>query len=227
VRLRFARERVPDLDVERRIRDRDRARSRLLGSNEPSRGLPTVGVGAVWAVVGVASTVGTLAIGTVLHTRLGRFAAALALALGALGSLLAIGPALPWAFASAVFLGLGGWTAPPSAFTAFARHRTSAQTYPAAYASITTALALGQFAGPLIGSAVVARGGLVAATTLGAAIYVLASLSALLDAAIASRVTSPAGKRLDREHEDSRIDRRAEGCDDAPEPELASVVIEA
>ena len=156
-----------------------------------SRGLPIAGVGAVWAVVGVASTVGTLAMGTVLDTRLGRFSAAFALALGALGSLLAVGAALPWAFASAVCLGLGGWTAPPSAFTAFARRRTSAQTYPAAYASITTALALGQFAGPLIGSAVVARGGLVAATTLGAAIYVLASLSALLDAVIAARVTSP------------------------------------
>ena len=156
-----------------------------------SRGLPAVGVGVVWAVVGVASTIGTLTMGIVLDSHFGRYAAALALALGALGSLLAVGAALPWAFASAISLGLGGLTAAPSAFTAFARRRTSAQTYPAAYASITTALALGQFAGPLIGSVVVARSGLVAATTLGAGIYALASLSALLDAAIAARVTLP------------------------------------
>ena len=192
-----------------------------------SRGLPTVGVGAVWAVVGLASTAGTLAIGTVLDTRLGRFAAALALALGALGSLLAVGPTLPWAFASAVCLGLGGWTAPPAAFTAFARRRTSAQTYPAAYASITTALALGQFVGPLIGSAVVVRGGLVAATTLGAGIYALASLSAVLDAVIAARVTSPTAKNDSIVSGDRRIERGAVGRGDTDGPKLASVVLDA
>jgi predicted MFS family arabinose efflux permease len=146
-----------------------------------ARGLPVVGVAMVWAIVGIASVLGTWWAGAVLDAPAGRYVAAATMAAGAIGTALALGPGMGWACASATCFGLG-LAATPAAITALARKRTSARAYPAAYTWITMMLGSGQFVGPLIAGAFVARGGLAAALAVAVVMYVAGVLCALLDA---------------------------------------------
>jgi predicted MFS family arabinose efflux permease len=146
-----------------------------------ARGLPLVGIALVWALVGVTSVLGIWWAGAVLDAPAGRYVAAASMAAGGLGTALALGPGIGWAFASATCFGLG-FAATPAAITALARKRTSARAYPAAYTWITMMFGSGQFAGPLIAGAFVARSGLAAALAVAVAAYVVGVLCALLDA---------------------------------------------
>jgi predicted MFS family arabinose efflux permease len=133
-----------------------------------------------WALYGVASVVGTAAIGRILAHPIGRAAMAfsgLASATGCAAAILSAHALLP----SAILVGLG-LTATPTAATAFARARSTAASAPVAIAIVTVAVGAGQLVGPTIAGAAADRFGPASVAVVACGIYLLQALCAAIDA---------------------------------------------
>ncbi|MBV8749734.1 MAG: YbfB/YjiJ family MFS transporter, partial [Candidatus Eremiobacteraeota bacterium] len=149
-----------------------------------AHGLPSTSVGLAWGLVGIAGTIATFAIGPLLDGARARWSLGGALALGGIGSALALLPSLGGTLTSAVIYG-AGTMATPAIFTALIRRRTDAHSYPLAYSAITGMLCVGQFIGPLLAGPLVDAYGLGAAAVFGTFAYALGTLAALADSALA------------------------------------------
>jgi len=139
----------------------------------------------LWGLYGIASVIGTMSIGRILHRPIGRGAmifAALAGATGCALASLAPGAAVPSAF----LVGLG-LTATPAAATAFARARSTPSTAAVAIAAVTVAVGIGQLIGPVAAGVAADRFGLNSVVLVACAVYSLGVLFSALDAAIALR----------------------------------------
>jgi predicted MFS family arabinose efflux permease len=134
----------------------------------------------LWALYGVASVVGTLAIGSILDRPIGRWAIAFA----GTASTLGCAAAFVWpvaAIPSAVLVGLG-LTATPAAATAFARARSTTAGAPAAIALVTVAVGLGQLFGPLAAGVAADAFGLGSVALLACSVYLLQAAFGAVDA---------------------------------------------
>jgi predicted MFS family arabinose efflux permease len=134
----------------------------------------------LWALYGVASVIGTTAIGRILHRPIGRNAMVFTGIVGAVGcAIVSIWPAA--AIPSAFFVGLG-LTATPAAATAFARARSTPHNASIAIAAVTVAVGVGQLVGPLAAGIAADRLGLNAAVLVACAVYLIGTLFAAADA---------------------------------------------
>ncbi|MBV8581686.1 MAG: YbfB/YjiJ family MFS transporter [Candidatus Eremiobacteraeota bacterium] len=150
-----------------------------------AHGLPSTSVGLAWGLVGIAGTIATFAIGPLLDGARARWSLGGTLALGGIGSALALLPSLGGTLTSAIVYG-AGTMATPAIFTALIRRRTDARSYPLAYSAITGMLCTGQFIGPLLAGPLVDVYGLGAAAVFGTFAYALGTLAAFADAALAA-----------------------------------------
>ncbi len=102
----------------------------------------------LWAFYGIASVIGTIAVGRILHRPIGRWAIVFVGIAGAGGCAAAFMSPLA-TIPSAFVVGLG-LTATPAAATAFARARSTTANATLAMAIITVAVGVGQLIGPII-----------------------------------------------------------------------------
>ncbi len=135
----------------------------------------------LWALYGVASIAGTLAIGRILDRPIGRWAMAFAGTASAIGCAAAF--VSPFAvIPSAILVGLG-LSATPAAATAFARARSTTAGAPATIALVTVAVGLGQLIGPVAAGVSADKLGLGSVALLACCVYLLQATSAAIDAA--------------------------------------------
>lgn len=137
----------------------------------------------LWALYGLTSVVGALAVGRLLERPPGRGAMAFAGFAGAAGCAVAV----VWpqaAVPSAILVGLG-LTATPAAATAFARARSTPTTAPFAIAAITVAVGVGQLIGPLAAGIAADHLGLGSVALVAGCVYLLGATLAVADAVAA------------------------------------------
>jgi predicted MFS family arabinose efflux permease len=139
----------------------------------------------LWAVYGVASVIGTIAIGRILHRKIGRWAlvfVGIAGAAGCAGAFMSPLALIPSAFV--VGLGL---TATPAAATAFARARSTTANATTAIAIVTVAVGLGQLIGPIVAGISADRLGLGSVVLVAGGAYLVSTGCAIADVSLSSR----------------------------------------
>ena len=134
----------------------------------------------LWALYGIASVIGTIAIGRILHRPIGRFAMVFAGLAGAAGS--AVASIVPVAAIPSAFLVGLGLSATPAAATAFARARSTPSTAAVAIAAATVAVGIGQLIGPIAAGLAADRLGLNSVVQLACAVYAFGVIFSLADA---------------------------------------------
>lgn len=139
------------------------------------QGVPALLAGLVWSVIGVAGMAGGVVWGRVADRWPGGFVLAAALGVGALGTLGVQGPA--WEAAGAVLTGTA-FIGVPTIVTALLQRAVPRPSYTASLSLLTSILAVGQVAGPLLGGAVTDRYGLTAGTVLASPILAIGALLA-------------------------------------------------
>jgi len=144
-------------------------------------------VGATWTALGVMSMAGSFATIPLLNApRVKYWALSVALGCGALGAFVAAGNSPQANFVGALFVGLG-LAAVPTIVSAYARDRTSTETYPKAFSAVSAFLSVGSLAGPIAGGAIGDWIGSAWIPLFAAAVYVAGALFAAIDAAIVRR----------------------------------------
>ncbi len=146
-----------------------------------ARGIAPLAVSALWASFGFAAVIGTIGIARILGGRGHRWAMAIPLATGAVGSLISALPSVAGAVAGALCIGIG-LAAAPAVASAFARDRSDAGSYVSAFAGVTIVFGIGQMIGPVLAGAAADAFGLEAVPLLTAAIFAVATLCATIDA---------------------------------------------
>ena len=149
-----------------------------------ARGMSGAVVTAVWSALGLASVAGALAVAPVLAGRAARYSFALPLATGALGCWVTSWPGTIAPVAGAICVGIG-LAASPAVASAFARMRSDAATAAVAFTAVTTVFGAGQLVGPLAGGLVADRLGLGIVPIFAAAVFAVATVSALVDSRLA------------------------------------------
>ncbi|HRF09492.1 MAG TPA: YbfB/YjiJ family MFS transporter [Xanthobacteraceae bacterium] len=144
-------------------------------------------VGATWTALGVMSMAGSFATIPLLNApRVKYWALSVALGCGALGAFVAAGNSPQANFVGALFVGLG-LAAVPTIVSAYARDRTSTETYPKAFSAVSAFLSVGSLAGPIAGGAIGDWIGSAWIPLFAAAVYGAGALFAAIDAAIVRR----------------------------------------
>jgi predicted MFS family arabinose efflux permease len=133
----------------------------------------------LWAVYGVASVIGTIAIGRILNRPIGRWALVLVGIAGAAGCAAAFIAPLA-VIPSAFVVGLG-LTATPAAATAFARARSTTASATTAMAIVTVAVGMGQLIGPIIAGISADRLGLGSVVVVAGCAYLFSTGCAIAD----------------------------------------------
>jgi predicted MFS family arabinose efflux permease len=163
-----------------------------------SLGLAITEIAAVWAAYGVAGYVGAMAVGPLLSGRFRRWALALSLAAGALGSAITSVPSVVTAVLGAVCVGFG-LCSTPAVTSALARARSSTATAAAAFVAVTTMMSLGQISGPVIAGFLADSSGPRAVLLVVAAVYGTGAILALIDGLLqgSDRNDAPHGSQVD------------------------------
>jgi predicted MFS family arabinose efflux permease len=146
-----------------------------------ARGIAPGAVTFIWAACGVAVVAGSLGIGVVLGGAAHRWALAIPLLCGGVGSLIATVPGVLGATAGTVFVGLG-LAATAAVASAFARERSDRATAVRAFAAVTTVFGIGQLVSPLIAGAIADKLGLGAVPVYAGCVFIAGALAASVDA---------------------------------------------
>jgi len=139
------------------------------------QGVSVLHAGFVWAGIGIAGALSGWIWGKVLDRWPTGFALALALLLGAIGSLSVLLHNQGWEYVGAALVGLSAFIAPALMVTALLKRAVADEDYTASYSMLTAFFALGQIIGPLVSSLIVERSGLVAGTASGALVLGIAA----------------------------------------------------
>jgi predicted MFS family arabinose efflux permease len=150
-----------------------------------ARGVAPTTVAWVWAVLGLACTIGSFGIGRVLSGSWRRYALVLPLVSGAIGAAISAAASDVAALLGALFCGLG-FAATPAVASAFARERAPEQNQAHAFAAVTTVFGVAQIVGPLAAGLMADRLGLTATSIAAAAIFLIGAVAATLDARASS-----------------------------------------
>ena len=145
-------------------------------------------IGAVWAAYGCAAAVGVFAIVAVQRSRLRRYTLVIPLVFGAAGAAVSMLPTVSAVVAGALCAGLG-LAAAPAVVTTITRERSSSATAPAAFASMTAIFGVGQMLGPLAGGAIADALSPTVVPAFAAALFMVAAVMAMLDAAAVTAKT--------------------------------------
>jgi predicted MFS family arabinose efflux permease len=137
-------------------------------------------INLLWALYGIASVIGAITVGHILHRPIGRGAMLFAGLAGASGCAAAAIVTLA-AVPSAFLVGLG-LTATPAAATAFARARSTPSTAAAAMTALTVAVGIGQLIGPIVAGVAADRRGLDSVALIACGAYLLGALFSAADA---------------------------------------------
>ncbi|HLG77173.1 MAG TPA: YbfB/YjiJ family MFS transporter, partial [Ktedonobacteraceae bacterium] len=128
------------------------------------QGVSVLNAGFVWAAIGIAGAISGWVWGRVMDRWPTGFVLALALALGAIGSLSVLLHSQGWEYVGAALVGLTVFIAPPLMVTALVKRAVTDEEYTASFSMLTAFFALGQIVGPLASSWIVERSGLVVGT---------------------------------------------------------------
>jgi predicted MFS family arabinose efflux permease len=134
----------------------------------------------LWAVYGIASVIGTIAIGAMLNRPIGRGAMIFAGLAGTAGC--AAASLFPSAVIPSAFLVGLGLSATPAAATTFARARSTPSTAAVAIAAATVAVGIGQLIGPIAAGVAADLRGLSSVVEVACAVYTLGVIFSVADA---------------------------------------------
>jgi predicted MFS family arabinose efflux permease len=151
-----------------------------------ARGIGPHAVTLIWAACGVAVVFGSLGVGVVLGSRAHRWALAIPLASGGVGSFLANVPGVAGAMVGVIFVGLG-LAATAAVASAFSRERSDRATAARSFAAVTTVFGCGQLVGPLIAGAIADRAGLAAVPVFAGCVFFAGAFAASIDAILRAR----------------------------------------
>jgi predicted MFS family arabinose efflux permease len=142
------------------------------------QGVSVLSAGFVWAAIGAAGAVSGWIWGRVLDRWPTGFVLALALLLGAIGSLSVLLHSQGWDAVGAGLVGLCAFVAPALMVTALLKNAVSDEEYPTSLSLFTALFACGQIIGPLVSSWIVQSSGLAIGTASSAWVLALAALCA-------------------------------------------------
>ena len=142
------------------------------------QGIPTLYAGFVWAAIGMTAALSAWIWGRIFDRWPTGFTVAVALALGACGSLAVLTNTPAIEYIGAAIVGLSSLTAPPIIITVLLKRAVPDAEYAASYSTLTAIFALGQILGPFLGGFVIEQLGLEAGIATSAFFLGVAALCA-------------------------------------------------